>query len=138
VLRSMERDGILVIEGEAALRERLVSALAGSGFRVVGVVNYFEAIWQLGEFRPELLVVDEALPLLDGWEACCQLRQTFGLPVIMLGNSGGGGVWLRVLEVGADFYLRMPFSPLELAARARAIIRRRRQRKPPLRQRLFC
>jgi len=119
-----ETDSILIVEGEPFLRERLISSLNGSGFKVVGVVNYFEAIWRLGEFKPDLIIIDEDLPLLDGWEACYQLRQTFGIPVILLGDDYDGDVWLRAVQVGADFYLRMPFSSLELAARAKAVIRR--------------
>jgi len=123
-LINTETDSILIVEGEPFLRERLISSLTESGFKVVGVVNYFEVIWRLGEFKPDLLIVDEDLPLLDGWEACYQLRQTFGIPVILLGDDCDVDVWLRVVQVGADFYLRMPFSSLELAARAKAIIRR--------------
>ena len=121
---NIETDSILIVEGEPFLRERLVSSLNGSGFKVVGVVNYFEAMWRLGEFKPDLIIIDEDLPLLDGWEACYQLRQTFGIPVILLGDDYDGDVWLRAVQVGADFYLRMPFSSLELAARAKAVIRR--------------
>ena len=80
--------------------------------------------------RGDLIIIDEDLPLLDGWEACHQLRQTFGIPVVLFGDDYDVDVWLRVLQVGADFYLRMPFSSLELAARARAIIRRCRERCP--------
>ena len=127
-LTNTETDSILVIEGEPFLRERLISSLVGPGFKVVAVVNYFEAIWRLGEFRPDLIIVDEDLPLLDGWETCYQLRQTFGIPVILLGDDYDGDVWLRVVQVGADFYLKMPFSSLELAARAKAIIRRYKER----------
>ena len=119
-----ETDSILIVEGEPFLRARLISSLTESGFKVVGVVNYFEAIWRLGEFKPDLIIIDEDLPLLDGWEACYQLRQTFGIPVILLGDDYDGDVWLRAVQVGADFYLRMPFSSLELAARAKAVIRR--------------
>ncbi len=123
-LSNGEVDTILVIEDEPVLMQQLTSSLSQAVFNVVGVTNYLEALLGMDDFKPDLVIMDEDLPLDDGWEACYQLHRAFGLPVILLGVNYGGDIWLRALEAGADFYLRIPFSSLELTARARAIIRR--------------
>ena len=117
-------DKVLVIEGELGFRKKLAAALSGIAFDVAGVANYFEALWKLGEFKPDLIIMDEDLPLTNGWESCYQLRQTFGIPVILMGKNFEEVVWEKALEAGADFYLRMPFSTLELAARIKTVLRR--------------
>lgn len=117
-------DKVLVIEGESGFREKLATALTGIAFDVAGVANYFEALWKLGEFKPDLIIMDEELPLSNGWESCYQLRQTFGIPVILMGRNFEEVVWEKALEAGADFYLRIPFSALELAARIKTVLRR--------------
>ena len=122
-------DNILIIEGEPALRKEIASALAEAVFAVADVADYFEALLKLGEFKPDLVVLDEELPLVDGWEACYQLHQILGVPVILLGEDYSDEVWIRALEAGADFYLRMPVSCQELAARIKAILRRYRKRR---------
>ena len=117
-------DRVLIIEGEPDLRKNLTSALTEAAFKVSGVANYFEALWELGEFKPNLIILNEKLPLLDGWESCYQLHRTCGIPVIMIGEDSGEEVGARTLEAGADFYLRVPFSHLELLARIVTILRR--------------
>jgi len=115
---------ILVIEGEPALREELTSVLTEAVFEVADVPDYFEALLKLDEFSPDLIILDEELPVVDGWEACHQLHQLLEVPIIVLGEDPSGYVWVRTVEVGADFYLRMPFSCRELTARVTAILRR--------------
>jgi len=116
-------DRILIIEGEPALRRELTSALTQATFIVADVANYHEALLKL-EFNPDLAIVDEVLPGGDGIEACSQLHSTFNTPVILLGSDSSGKAWMRAVEAGADFYLRKPFSYLELVVRVRAILRR--------------
>jgi len=118
-----DKDRILIIEGEPALRRELASALTQATFSVADVANYPEALLKL-EFNPDLAIVDEVLPGGDGIEACSQLHSTFGIPTILLGSDSGGMAWMRAVEAGADFYFRKPFSFLELVARVRAILRR--------------
>ena len=96
------------------LRRELSSALTRFGFEVADVPDYFEALRKLDEFKPDLVILDEELSLLDGWKACYQLHRTFGIPVILLGDDSSSEVWVKVVEAGADFYLRMPFSYFEL------------------------
>jgi len=124
---------ILVIENDPGLREWLRSSLKNPCFKVSGVADYFEAVWHLEELEPDLFIIGEKLPLIDGWEACCQLRRACAVPVMLVGRETDANVWLRALRVGADFYLRMPCGPLELAARVRAVIRRyKREEALPL------
>jgi len=117
-------DSILIIEGEPALRRELASALSQAGFTIAGVSDYYEAYLRLDEVDPDMVIVDEVLPCGDGWDACHRLRNTFGIPVILLGKNPSGKAWMRAVEAGADLYLRKPFSYLELAARVKAILQR--------------
>ncbi len=115
---------IMIIEGSTCARKRLTSVLAKYVLQVVGVANYFDALWHLGDFKPDLVILNEELPLLDGWESCYQLRQTFGIPVIIMGEDSCDESWVRALQAGADFYLKAPFSHMELVARAKTVMRR--------------
>ncbi len=119
-----EINTIMVIEDEPVLMQQLSSSLSQAVFNVVSVTNYLEALLSLDNFQPDLVIMDENLPLVDGWEACYQLHCAFGLPVILVGADYADDAWAKALEAGADFYLRIPFSSLELTARAKAIIRR--------------
>lgn len=76
------------------------------------------------EWRPDLVVLDLMLPGLDGLEVCRRLRETAPIPVIMLTARGEEDDRVAGLELGADDYLAKPFSPRELAARVRAVLRR--------------
>ncbi len=117
---------ILIIEGDPTLMMEITSALTEAGFAVVGVPDFTQALLRLGDFRPNMVIVDEALPDVDGWQACHQLR-TFGIPTILLGIDSSNEAWQKVVEGGADFYLVKPFSRLQLVARVRAILRRYKQ-----------
>ena len=117
-------DSILIVEDEPVLGMELTSALTEAAFKVADVSDYFEAVWRLDEFKPDLAIVSVELPLLDGWKACYWLHQTFGIPVILLGRDSSGEAWVRAVQAGAEFYLRVPFGCLELVARVKAILRR--------------
>ena len=118
---------ILIVEGKPALRIELISALTGDTFKVTDTSDYFEALWQLDESEYDLVIMNVELPLIDSWEACYWLHQTFGIPIILLGRDSSGEAWARAVQAGADFYLRVPFSYLELTARVKAILRRYRK-----------
>ncbi len=118
-----DTDRILIIKGEPALRRELASALTQAGFTVADVANFPEALLKL-DFNPHMAIVDEVLPGGDGFEACSQLHGAFGIPVILLGSDSSDEIWTKVVEAGADFYFRKPFSYLELVARVKAILQR--------------
>ena len=117
-------DNILIIEGDPALRKELTSASTEAGFAVVDVPDYLEALLKLDTFKPSLTILDEKLPLVDGWEACSQLHRAFNIPVIVLGEDSSDEVWKRVMEAKADLYLVKPLRYRELVARVKAILRR--------------
>ncbi len=120
---------ILVVEDENALVTLLRYNLEREGFQVIEAGDGEEALLLAREQRPDLILLDWMLPLLSGIEVCRQLRrlpETRSVPIIMLTARGEEGDKLRGLDSGADDYVTKPFSPSELIARVRAVIRRAR------------
>ena len=120
---------ILVVEDENALVTLLRYNLEREGFQVIEAGDGEEALLLAREQQPDLILLDWMLPLLSGIEDCRQLRrlpETRSVPIIMLTARGEEGDKLRGLDSGADDYVTKPFSPSELIARVRAVIRRAR------------
>ena len=117
-------DRILIIENDPTLRRELASVLSQASFTVADVSDYPEALAKLNEFKPDMVIMDEVSPSGDGMDACYQIYNTFGIPVILLGEDSSDKAWKRVMEAEADFYLVKPFGYRELAARVKAILRR--------------
>jgi two-component system phosphate regulon response regulator PhoB len=120
---------VLVVEDEAALVTLLRYNLEREGFRVAEARDGEEAMLQIAEQMPDLVILDWMLPLMSGIEVCRQLRrlpETRRLPIVMLTARGEEGDKLRGLDAGADDYVTKPFSPSELIARLRAVLRRAR------------
>ncbi len=120
---------VLVVEDETALVTLLRYNLEREGFRVAAAGDGEEALLVAREQKPDLVLLDWMLPLLSGIEVCRQLRrmsETRGVPIIMLTARGEEGDKLRGLDSGADDYVTKPFSPTELIARVRAVLRRTR------------
>jgi two-component system phosphate regulon response regulator PhoB len=118
---------ILVIEDEPALVEMLRYNLEREGFDVSTVQDGETGLAAVGETRPDLVLLDWMLPHVSGLEICRQLRRgrdTQTIPVIMLTARGEESDRVRALDVGADDYITKPFSPSELSARIRAVLRR--------------
>ena len=118
---------ILVIEDEQDIQTLLEYNLRQAGFEVIQSENGEEGLWVAIERQPDLILLDWMLPLLSGIEVLRQLRNradTRDIPVIMMTARGEEGDRLRGLDGGADDYVTKPFSPAELLARVRAIIRR--------------
>jgi two-component system, OmpR family, phosphate regulon response regulator PhoB len=118
---------ILVVEDETALVEILRYNLEKEGFDVGVAVDGEEALAAINERQPDLVILDWMLPLVSGLEICRQVRrkaETRDLPIIMLTARGEESDRVRGLEVGADDYVAKPFSPSELIARVRAVLRR--------------
>ena len=118
---------VLVVEDEAALVTLLRYNLEREGFRVIDAANGEEALLIVKEQRPDLILLDWMLPALSGIEVCRQIRRSpehRRTPIIMLTARGEESDKLRGLEVGADDYVTKPFSPRELLARVRAVLRR--------------
>jgi two-component system, OmpR family, phosphate regulon response regulator PhoB len=121
------RPAVLVVEDEPALSTLLRYNLEKEGFDVSEARDGEEALLQLKEAKPDAVLLDWMLPRLSGLEVCRQIRRAPAwrdLPVIMLTARGDEGDRVRGLDSGADDYVVKPFSPGELVARLRAVIRR--------------
>jgi DNA-binding response OmpR family regulator len=116
----------LVVDDEAALAEVIASYLAREGFEVHVAVDGTAALSMAREVDPDLVVLDIGLPGVDGIEVCRQLRLFSDAYVIMLTARDTEIDTVVGLSVGADDYVTKPFSPRELMARMRAMLRRPR------------
>lgn len=122
---------ILIVEDEAPIVTLLRYNLEREGFRVIEAGDGEEALLVASERKPDLVLLDWMLPLLSGIEVCRRLRRSAdgkNLPIIMLTARGEEGDRVRGLNSGADDYVTKPFSPSELLARVRAVLRRARPR----------
>ncbi len=118
---------ILIVEDEGDLVTLLKYNLEKEGFRVMSAADGEEALLLANEQTPHLVLLDWMLPLMSGLEVCRQLRRnpkTRDIPVIMLTARGEETDKVRGLNSGADDYISKPFSPTELVARIRAVLRR--------------
>jgi two-component system phosphate regulon response regulator PhoB len=120
---------ILIVEDEQALVTLLRYNFEAAGYEVAAALDGEEALMAVAERRPDLIVLDWMLPSISGLEVCRQLRrkpETRDVPVIMLTARGEEADRVRGLDSGADDYVTKPFSPAELVARVRAVLRRAR------------
>jgi two-component system phosphate regulon response regulator PhoB len=118
---------ILVVEDEPPLQKLLAYNLAAAGFAIKQAYDGEEALTLIEEGTPDLVLLDWMLPQLSGLEICRRLRRrpdTAHLPIIMLTARGEEPDRLRGLDTGADDFVAKPFSPAELIARIRAVLRR--------------
>lgn len=118
---------VLVIEDEQEVREMLSFSLSRSGFEVWEAASAEEALRRLEGPLPSLLIIDWMLPGMSGVDLARRLRrdeQTASLPIIMLTARGEQADKLKSFDSGVDDYITKPFSPRELVARMRALLRR--------------
>ncbi|MDH5357989.1 MAG: phosphate regulon transcriptional regulator PhoB [Gammaproteobacteria bacterium] len=118
---------ILVIEDDAAIRDMLCFSLRHSGFSCESVSDGEQGLKWLGEQQPDMILLDWMLPGIDGIEFIRRLRANeylADIPVIMLTAKGESEDKVQGLSVGADDYVNKPFSPPELIARMKAVLRR--------------
>ncbi len=119
------QDRILIIEDDESLAAMVAEYLAGHGFTVVTRANAVSGLEALSKGGFDALILDVMLPDADGFEVCRRVRADSDLPILMLTARGDDTDRIVGLEIGADDYLPKPFNPRELAARLRAILRRR-------------
>ncbi|TSA40038.1 MAG: phosphate regulon transcriptional regulatory protein PhoB [Methylococcaceae bacterium] len=123
----MSRLNVLVVEDEDAIRGMLVMVLEQSGFKSIAAADAEEAQKVLDDFSPDLILLDWMLPGISGVEWARRLKKEpiyRDLPIIVLTARGEEEDKVRGLEIGADDYITKPFSPKELVARIRAVLRR--------------
>jgi DNA-binding response OmpR family regulator len=115
---------VLVIEDDPTVAEVVVRYLEREGYRVATVADGRAGLEQALAELPDLVVLDLMLPSLGGLEVCRRLRAVAPVPVIMLTALGDEADRIAGLELGADDYVAKPFSPRELTARVKAVLRR--------------
>lgn len=115
---------VLVVDDEARLARLVRGYLEQDGYEVATAGNGREALLVSREFNPDLIVLDLMMPDMDGWEFMGHMRRERDTPVIMLTARVDEHDRIAGLEMGADDYLTKPFSPRELVARVRAVLRR--------------
>ena len=120
---------VLVVEDEQDVAELIRYNLTREGYEVVVASNGADALKSARELLPEVILLDIMVPQLNGWEVCRRLKQeadTSAIPVIMVTGRVEEGDKVLGFELGADDYVTKPFSPRELIARIRAVVRRGR------------
>jgi two-component system response regulator ResD len=116
--------GVLLIEDDDSIGRLVRSYLERNGYRVVWVRSGEEGMIELGRHGVRIVVLDIGLPGIDGFDVCKKIRARSSVPIVMLTARDEEPDRVAGLEVGADDYLTKPFSPRELAARLKAVLRR--------------
>ena len=123
----MVRQRILVVEDEEAIRGIVTQTLLRHGYETASASDGDDALEKAFTLRPDLIILDLMLPRMDGWEVCRRLKaekDTAFIPIIMLTARREERDVVEGLELGADDYMKKPFSLSELTARVRALLRR--------------
>jgi len=124
-------DRVLIIDDDTRLSAMLVEYLAGAGFSARAAGDGASGLADLAAAGADAVILDIMLPDLDGFEICRRIRTTSDVPILMLTAKGDETDRIVGLEIGADDYLPKPFSPRELQARLKAVLRRGRRREEP-------
>ncbi len=120
----MKKPTVLVVDDEPRILRFVRAELESAGFGVLTASDGVSGLEMAEAAKPDLVVLDVIMPELDGFQVLEQLRDRFSVPVILLTARGSDADKVRGLDLGADDYLTKPFSPDELSARVRAVLRR--------------
>ncbi|PIQ28634.1 DNA-binding response regulator [bacterium (Candidatus Blackallbacteria) CG17_big_fil_post_rev_8_21_14_2_50_48_46] len=120
----MNKGKVLVVDDEASIRQIVEARLKMAGFEVTTACDGAEAMESYYEVHPDLIVLDIMMPRMDGLQVCREIRKKDTTPIIMLTAKGDIADRINALEMGADDYIIKPFSPRELEARIKAVLRR--------------
>ncbi len=115
---------VLTIEDDDDVRLMLRMSLEDAGFQVSEAPTAFDGLARFAADRPDLVLVDLKLPDRSGFDVCRALRQTSGVPIIIVTANESSSDVVNGLDAGADDYVTKPFNPVELTARIRALLRR--------------
>lgn len=121
---------ILIVEDDKRTASLVALYLEREGFQTVVASDGLQALELVKRHKPAFVILDLMLPRLDGWGVCRQIRRTSDVPILMLTARGEEIDRVSGLTLGADDYLAKPFSPRELVARVKAILRRARPETP--------
>jgi DNA-binding response OmpR family regulator len=114
----------LVIDDDLVLADVISFTLRRAGFEVIAAYDGLSGVERWQNDSPDLVILDLKLPKLDGLAVCKRIRAQSNTPIIMLSVQSSDEDVVRGLEMGADDYIAKPFSPLQLVARAKAVLRR--------------
>jgi DNA-binding response OmpR family regulator len=114
---------ILIVANDQEMRDRLFRSLDDTGFQLLAASDGRSALYQLGLFMPNLIVLDTALPNMDGWETLHRIREVSDVPVIVL-TAVEEEAHIEGLHHGADYSMSRLFGLRELNARVHALLRR--------------
>lgn len=120
----MAEQTVVIVEDDPSISDLVELYLRQAGFRVLQAPNGERGLEIVHQHRPELVILDIGLPGIDGLEVCRRLRATSSVPVLFLTARDGELDRIIGLELGADDYVTKPFSPREIVARVKAILRR--------------
>jgi DNA-binding response OmpR family regulator len=123
-MEGMAAAAVLVVDDEPMVRDVLERYLSAEGFAVRSAADGEEALARIDEGLPDLVLLDLMLPKVDGYEVLSRIRDQGSTPVIMLTARGEETDRIVGLDLGADDYVTKPFSPREVVARVRAVLRR--------------
>jgi DNA-binding response OmpR family regulator len=126
----MADERILIVDDEAGIREMIKEYFAPEGYIIDQAADGIEALALFNKSKYSLVILDIMMPKMDGWTVCREIRKASQVPVIMLSARGEEYDKLFGFELGVDDYMVKPFSPRELLARSKAIIRRSRNAGP--------
>lgn len=117
---------VLIAEDEPEIADILRAYLAREGLRSAHALNGRQALELQLQLKPDLLLLDVRMPVLDGWQVLAEVRRRGSMPIIMITAHDQDVDKLSALRMGADDYVVKPFNPAEVAARVRAVLRRTR------------
>jgi len=120
----MAGERILLIEDESRIREMVKEYLENEGFLITEAFDGEDGLDKFKSVDFDMLILDVMLPKVDGWSVCREVRRTSAIPVLMLTARGEEYDRLFGFELGVDDYMVKPFSPKELVARMKAVLRR--------------
>ena len=124
-----DRQRILLADDEASIRRILETRLKMAGYDVYTAQDGEEAVNAFNKYNPDLVVLDVMMPKMDGYGVTREIRRTADVPIIILTALGDVSERITGLELGADDYVIKPFSPKELEARVKAVLRRTNNRE---------
>ena len=121
---------ILIVDSEIETRRLLDEQLTTAGYKTVLSTNGRDGLNSFFNENPDLVIIDILLPKFDGYEVCKNIRETSHIPILILTSVNNISNRVMGLDLGADDYLLKPYSPKELQARIRSLLRRSNNRIP--------
>jgi two-component system KDP operon response regulator KdpE len=125
-----DKGHLLIVEDDTDLVNALELYFERSGYHVLSAKNGLEGLQRLYEERPDVVILDIAMPRMDGWEVCRRIRELSDVPIVILTARVQEEERVKGLKLGADDYVVKPFSLKELEARIEAVLRRARSARP--------